>query len=72
MKLKEIGWRKEHAYILAERYELKRDTQQAVFYGWIRVTACNEQIFFITGFWEYELNTISSIENPIPIIVKES
>lgn len=72
MKWKEINWRKDHAYILADRYELRRDSQQGVFYGWVRGTACNEQVFFIPGFGEYELNSISAIEDPIPTIVKES
>ncbi|CAG9331632.1 unnamed protein product [Blepharisma stoltei] len=68
LKWKEMTWRQEHSYILADRFEMKRDTGESAFYGYIRGCPSNENNFFIPGYGEFEMTNISEIQDPVPQI----
>ena len=68
LKWKEVNWRANHSYILADRFEYKQELGRSVFYGYVRGAACNEKTFFVPGYGDYQLAECSEIDDPIPSI----
>jgi ribosome biogenesis protein BMS1 len=68
LKWKEVNWRAEHSFIMADRFEYKPELMNSVFYGYIRGSSINEKIFFIPGYGDYELVDLEEQTDPIPVL----
>ena len=68
LKWKEMRWRDEHSFVLADRFEYKPEISQSVFYGYVRGSASNEKIFFVPGYGDYQLAEVEEQPDPIPAL----
>lgn len=68
LKWKEMRWREDHSFILADRFEYKPEIAQSVFYGYVRGSPTNEKIFFVPGYGDYHLVEVEEQPDPIPAL----
>ena len=68
LKWKIPSWRENSPYVLADRFEFKQETKEAVFHGYLRGASCKEDMVFIPGFGQYQLSGIQEVADPIPFV----
>lgn len=77
-KLKPLTWRTQHAYMVTDRFDVvetpnKADTNTVSFYGYVRGTYLDKHNrLHINGLGDYDISSISKVEDPCPIEVKRS
>lgn len=71
LKWKAPEWRAKHSFMLADRFEYRRESQLASLYGYIRGSSCTERSFTVPGIGELTLEDIEELPDPVPVLELE-
>ena len=77
-KIKPLSWRSAHSYVVADRFdviETPDDTEYNTvsFFGYVRGTYLDKlQRIHVNGLGDYEIKSISTVEDPCPIELKKT
>lgn len=78
MKTKQLSWRVQHSYLVADRFDVIETPEDQVnntvsFYGYVRGTYMDKNSrLHLNGLGDFDIKNIQKVDDPCPIEMKKT